>query len=158
MQLRRRRDATPGRLSLRDFGVLLCSEGSQELEALQCGCDLEARTRLYLLQHAERCPHCGVHVQRDADAATCPEVSCPLCRSSFRCTRLACGPEVRGLSVPARQQLCRALAAAAAAALELERDRHRLAQLLGDNATVLSDVFGFLSQGRQGFTLPDLRL
>ena len=159
VQLRRRRHAHPGRLSLRDFGALLCPVECPEQQALQCGCDREARSRLYLLRHAERCPGCGVHVQRHGEASACPEVSCPLCRRSFRCTKTGeHGREVQSLSVQARQQLGRAVAQQAQAAEELEKDRQRLARLLGENATVLSDVFSFLAQGRQSFSLPDLRL
>ncbi|CAE7030357.1 unnamed protein product, partial [Symbiodinium sp. CCMP2456] len=57
----------------------------------------------------------------------------------------------------ARGQLHRTITAAAVAAEELEKDRLRLAQFLGHDITALSDVFSFLAQGRQGFTLPDFR-
>jgi len=159
VQLRRRYESSlPGRLSVREFGVLIYPVDSREYLALRpCTSDNEAKTQLYLLQHAEPCPKCGIYIQRDFEASGCPEVSCLKCRTSFRCTRVGAGHEIRGLSVQARQQLCRIISAGAHAAEELEKDRLRLSQLLGHDATVLSDVFSFLSQGRQSFTLPDLR-
>lgn len=159
VQLRRRYESSlPGRFSVREFGVLIYPFDSKEYFALRaCTSDDDAKSQLYLLQHSEPCPKCGIRVQRDFEASACPEVSCPKCRTAFRCVRVGAGHEIRGLSVQARQQLCRVISAAAQAAEELEKDRLRLSQLLGHDATVLSDVFSFLSQGRQSFTLPDLR-
>ncbi|CAJ1406768.1 unnamed protein product [Effrenium voratum] len=161
VQLRRRAAPAvlPGRLSLREFGVLIYPVDSEEYEALRsCSSDAEAKSELYVLQHSEPCPSCGCRVQRDTDASGCPEVPCPRCRTVFRCTRQATSDDfaVR-LSVQARQQLYRIISAAAHASEELEKDRLRLAQLLGHDITALSDVFTFLAQGRQRFTLPDLR-
>ncbi|CAK9034116.1 unnamed protein product [Durusdinium trenchii] len=118
VQLRKRYDSClPGRLSLREFAVLIFPSDSKEYQVLRpCSSDNEAKDFLYLLQHSEACPKCGVHIQRDFEASACPEVSCPICRTSFRCTRVGAGTDVRGLSVQARQQLCRIICAAARAA------------------------------------------
>jgi len=167
VQLRRRCDETshPGRLSLREFGVLMYPVDSKEYEALgRCPNDIEAKSVLYVLQNSETCPTCGLRVQRDSDATNCPEVQCPSCGTIFRCTVVSSTSSgwedetgASRLSVQARGQLHRTITAAAVAAEELEKDRLRLAQFLGHDITALSDVFSFLAQGRQGFTLPDFR-
>eukprot|EP00913_Durusdinium_trenchii_P026073 g24460.t1 len=150
VQLRKRYDSClPGRLSLREFAVLIFPSDSKEYQVLRpCSSDNEAKDFLYLLQHSEACPKCGVHIQRDFEASACPEVSCPICRTSFRCTRA---------QIFAQAQMFGAFRCRPDSNSELERDRLRLAQLLGHDATVLSDVFSFLAQGRRSFTLPDLR-
>ncbi|CAE7476687.1 unnamed protein product [Symbiodinium natans] len=167
VQLRRRYGDTshPGRLSLREFGVLAYPLDSKEYEALgTCRTDVEAKSVLYVLQNSETCPTCGLRVQRESDSTSCPEVQCPMCRTVFRC--IIVGSSSAGweddtgasrLSVQARQQLHRTIAAAASAAEELEKDRLRLSQFIGHDITALSDVFNFLAQGRQSFTLPDFR-
>jgi len=171
IQLRRRYDqiVAPGRLGFREFGTLIFRQGSKEYEALRKCCnDAEAKSTLYLLSNSEPCPGCGLRVQRDSESAGCPEVTCPKCKTSFRALcvvgdRTAIRQSFEDesgasrLSVEARSQLHRTIAAAAQAAEELEKDRFRLAQLLGYDATALSDVFNFVAQGRSNFTLPDLR-
>jgi len=173
IQLRRRYDQLnyPGRLSMREFGALIFPLGSPEYKVTHAATsDVQAKSELYLMQNSDKCPNpkCGVRVQRDSDSSGCPEVECPLCCTPFLCTKVVGDrTAIRSgwddetgstrLSVAARQQLHRAIAAQAHAADELEKDRLRLAQLLGYDATGLSDVFNFVAQGRTSFSLADLR-
>jgi len=78
--------AQPCRLSFRDVAYFVLPAHSHEMEVV-CAADSdeEARSVLYLLRNSEPCPRCGIRVQRDADAAGCPSVTCPLCGAVFRC-------------------------------------------------------------------------
>ncbi|CAE8717025.1 unnamed protein product, partial [Polarella glacialis] len=171
VQLRRKfAGATqPGRVSVREFGTMIFPAGSKEHRAA-CGAasDAEAKSALYLTQNSVQCPKCGLHAQRDTNSAGCPMVKCLKCLASFECQvvvtdrgsiRNGWSDEAGAsrLSSSSRDQLHRLIATAAHSAGDLENDRIRLSQLLGYDATCLSDVFSFISQGRTSFTLADLR-
>jgi len=155
--------AIPGRLNLRDIGILVFPVGSQEHEAM-CAAksDGEAKSILYLLSHSEPCPTCGMRVQRSADSAGCPNVTCPVCGTSFRCFCVvgdsrSSTPEEELLPAASRYQLHRLVSTSAHAADELERDRKKLAHVLAVDMCALSDVFSIIAGGRLSFSPSDLR-
>eukprot|EP00933_Yihiella_yeosuensis_P041089 TRINITY_DN35531_c0_g1_i1.p1 TRINITY_DN35531_c0_g1~~TRINITY_DN35531_c0_g1_i1.p1 ORF type:complete len:195 (-),score=33.24 TRINITY_DN35531_c0_g1_i1:59-643(-) len=138
----------------------------------QATSDAEAKTKLYLLKHgssfkiARTCPRCGETCQREAGSVG-DNVTCLRCGASVRCRQAdekdaayrMYDEEIVGsaISTTCRHQLFRVITAAANAADELENDRTRLGQLVGFDATALSDTFSYVAQGRKTFTLPDLR-
>jgi len=180
-QLRRSYDAgvVPGRFSFRDLAVVMLPAEQKELDSvLGTANDSEARSVLYLLRHSEPCPRCGIRVQRDAEAAGCPSVTCPICGTLFRCfcvmgdrhTRPrrgsygavsfadgSCGGEGQ-LSRHGRHQLFRFLAVAARVAEDLDLDRRGLAtKPAACDLASLGDAFAALAAGRASFVEADLR-
>jgi len=169
VQLRRRYDQVvlPGRLSLREVGALVFPVGSREYEAVgSATSDAEAKSMLYLLRYSEPCPGCGVRVQRDADAAGCPSVVCPICGTPFRCFCImgdACAGDPQDptgeapLSPSTRYRLYRLVSAAARAAHDIEFDRKILSLMQGFDVRALSDIFGHIAGGQLSFAATDLR-
>mmetsp|Transcript_159270 Transcript_159270/g.511001 ORF Transcript_159270/g.511001 Transcript_159270/m.511001 type:complete len:808 (-) Transcript_159270:227-2650(-) len=150
------------RLSLRDLGLLLCQAGSQESIAVrEAKTDDDARSALYILRFTEPCPRCTARVQRDADAAGCPTVTCPVCRTSFRCFCVVGDSSgdfaVAPLPTASRYQLSRFMGFAVKAAAELEQDRKKLSLLLTYDGYSLSDVFGYFVGAQATLHLADLR-
>merc|ERR1719171_3078007 len=93
--------------------------------------DEEAQSQMYILRHTEPCPGCGARTQRDADAAGCPNVTCPVCGSLFRCFTVKGNADLNdaynmGLGASTQYQLCRLVEATAASAEENEQLRKRL--------------------------------
>jgi len=166
---RKQRDvlARPGQLSLRDVGLLLFPSDTNEHDAMRSAeSDDEAKSILYLLKNSEPCPGCGMRVQRSADAAGCPSVTCPNCGTQFRCFVVVGDLHGHGgqidlqlevLSAAARYQLHRLVAISAHAAEELERDRKELAQQLAYDMCAFSDIFYHISGGFLSFSMSDLR-
>jgi len=166
--LRRPRDASafPGRLNLRELVMLVLPVATQEQEAaLAASSDAELRSILYLLRHSEPCPRCSIRVQRDADSAGCPSVTCPVCGTVFRCF-VVVGDIYNGVSaesaplpVATQYQLFRLLDTAARVADELEQGRKRLQLVLNGEGGlgVLSSAFSYIADGRPAFLMGDLR-
>jgi len=152
----------PGRLNLRELCMLVVPAGMQEYEAgLAANSDAELRSMLYLLRHSEPCPRCSIRVQRDADSAGCPSVTCPVCGATFRCF-VVVGDFYNGVlaeneSLPAAVQynLFRLLDIAASAANELEQGR-KLLQGEG-GMSMLNTAFSYIADRRQTFLMGDLR-
>lgn len=163
LQLRQRFDSVtlPGQLSFREVGTLIFSIGSPEHKAIcSAASDAEARSILYLLKYSEPCPRCGMRAQRDADAAGCPSVTCPVCGATFRCYTVMGdfpGFEVSILSPSGSYQLFRVVDAAARAAQNVEVERKMLAAQPGFDICTLSDAFSGLAGERMSFTQEDLR-
>lgn len=164
IQLRRPRDfsSVTGRLSFREFGSFLVAAESIEQEVLNAATsDEEARTMVYLLRNSEPCPSCGMRIQRDADAAGCPTVTCPICGSSFRCFAVCSdyAQHLPPLSLSVQYQLCRLLDTAALAAAEMESTRKQLGQctLSGDVLCTLSAAFTHIADGRMSLSPMSLR-
>lgn len=163
IQLRRQRDVTTvsGHLSFREVGAFLLKVGSQEHEAVnKAATDDEARSMLYLLRNSESCPGCGIRIQRDADAAGCPMVTCTMCGTSFRCFALSSSrPRYEPpLSASTQYQLYRLLDTAAGAAVEMESARKQLATApSGDVLCTLSSVFSHIADGQLLLSMPALR-
>ncbi|CAJ1395785.1 unnamed protein product [Effrenium voratum] len=152
----------PDSLDLRDIAVLSLPLSSEACQAvMSSSTDEEARSVLYLLRTSEACPGCGTRAQRSADAAGCPSVTCPVCRTPFRCYHVAGDrPEPSyPLTATAKNHLYRLFGAALEAAEELERDRRDLAAFLSHEICGLCDVFAALASGRDslGFSQADLR-
>lgn len=166
--LRRPRDASlfPGRLNLRELAMLVLPVATQEQEAaLAASSDAELRSILYVLRHSEPCPRCSIRVQRDADSAGCPSVTCPVCGAVFRCF-VVVGDIYNGvfaesapLPVATQYQLFRLLDTAARLADELEQGRKRLQLILNGEGGLgmLSTAFAYIADGRQSFLMGDLR-
>mmetsp|Transcript_68795 Transcript_68795/g.150342 ORF Transcript_68795/g.150342 Transcript_68795/m.150342 type:complete len:460 (-) Transcript_68795:369-1748(-) len=150
------------RLSFRDVALLICRVDSPEYQAVRdAKTDDEARSSLYILQNTEPCPKCGIRVQRDADAAGCPSVTCPVCYTSFRCF---CVMGDRGafagtpkLPIPAQYQLSRLISLFAKSSVELEQARRRTTALLSYDGKTLGDAFGALTGVKASLTLTDLK-
>jgi len=163
VQLRRKQDfdAVPSRLSFRELGSLLLRVGTEEHEVVSMATtDDQARTASYLLRNSESCPGCSMRIQRDADAAGCPMVTCTMCATPFRCFALSSDvPRYSPpLSVSVQYHLYRLLDTAAAAALQLESSRKQLAQPpSGDVLCTLSAVFAHMADGRLAMSMADLR-
>lgn len=161
--------AIPGRLTMRELGSLVLPAGSQEQEAtLAANSDEELKSILYLLRHSEPCPRCSIRVQRDADSAGCPSVTCPCCGTTFRCFVVVgdfyngAAAENAPLPVAAQYHLFRLLDNATRVADELEQGRKQL-QLEGRMANgeggigMLSTAFAHIGDGRLSFLMGDLR-
>lgn len=169
-QLRRPYDqwSLAGRLSLRDLAGLVLPVDSEEFEAVSASStDEEARSALYLLRHSEACPNCGIRIQRDGDAAGCPNVTCPLCGTVFRCFCVVGDRDKRWfhqgggielvLMPNGKYQLHRLICVAAQIAEELDRGRRALlTQPGGCDLGTLGEAFNALAGGRPGFSLQDL--
>lgn len=156
--------ALPGRLSLRDLGLVIYPSGSQEYDALRAAdSDDEAKSILYLLRNSDPCPGCGLRAQRNADAAGCPSVTCPACGTAFRCFSVVrdgvplSAPQAEPVPAAARHQLHRLLSSAARLADALETDRRRLAQRLTSFGCSLGGVFSAIAGGRSVLGAADLR-
>jgi len=164
VQLRQPRNQvlTPGQLSLRALGTMLFPSNSQEYAAMRAASsDAEALSILYCLYYSEACPGCGFRVQRDADAAGCPEVTCPNCGTRFRCFIVVgdSGPHESFVLPPSvLYHLHSLIDFAASAAEELEQGRKQLASLMAtDVLSLLSETFASFAEGRMYLTLSDLR-
>jgi len=156
--------AKPGRLSLRELGLLALPLGSRESDAvLHSGNDEEARNLLYILRHSEACPGCGARAQRNADAAGCPTVSCPICGTLFRCFCVVGDapfdvPNAEcPLSWSGRYHLSRLVDTAALIADELEKDRRQLELMPGCDLAGLSSVFNLFAESSGSLQMGDLR-
>lgn len=146
---------------MRDLCLLLCPADSPERAAAQgASSDDDLRSALYLLRNSEPCPTCTARVQRDADAAGCPNVTCPICRTTFRCFCVVGDPPVgtfacefrpTALSMPARVRVSALLRALANVAEDAERERRKLAMLASydghgwADGCGLADVFNFFA-------------
>lgn len=151
-------------LSMRDLGTLIFPLHSQEhKEMCEADSDAEAMSILYLLRNSEACPGCGVRVQRDADAAGCPSVTCSRCGTSFRCfvvvSDYASPPSASGpLAASAQYHVYKFIDAAARAAKDLDAGRMHCASAPSyDAVSALSDVFAHIANGKLSFTMSDLR-
>lgn len=152
----------PDSMDVRDVGVLTLPLTSQACQAvMDATSDDEAKSVLYLLRSSEPCPGCGFRVQRSAECAGCPSVTCPICRTPFKCNFVVgdrpepCYP----LTSTAKTNLYRLLGGTMEAADELERERRELAAYLTHEICGLCDVFTALACGRDslGFSQLDLR-
>lgn len=158
------RVSIPGRLNLRELGSLVLPAGSTEHEAVCAAVsDAEALSILYLLKHSEPCPRCGIRIQRDADSTGCPSVTCPVCRTSFRCF-ITMGDYsyyengLAKLPIGVQYSLYRLLDVAAHAAEEVEHARKQISFLPGSDVLGhLSDAFSYIADGRRAFLMGDLR-
>lgn len=156
--------STPGHLSMRGLAGLIFPVHSKEYEyMLHAANDHDLLSELHLHRYAEPCPGCGVRVQRDADAAGCPNVTCPVCQTSFRCYAIMGDGNLHQWedhTVPSSVQnnLHKLVDLAASAADDLDTDRKQLAMLPQEDILgALSDAFSFISEGRLSFTVKDLR-
>jgi hypothetical protein len=151
-------NAASGRLSWRDIGIMLCSKGTAEYEALvEAASDDNARTALYLHHHTEACPGCGLRSQRDSDPTDCPEVVCLACGLMFRCVNLEANSLQKCVAVPtsAQHELFRIIHAITTVTEKVEALRR---QLLADWSTKdLAEAFGSISGGKPTFSFTDLR-
>lgn len=152
----------PDSMDFRDVGVLTLPLTSQACQAvMDATSDDEAKSVLYLLRSSEPCPGCGFRAQRSAECAGCPSVTCPMCRTPFKCNFVVgdrpepCYP----LTSTAKTNLYRLLGGTMEAADELERGRRELAAYLTHEICGLCDVFTALACGRDslGFSQLDLR-
>lgn len=165
--LRRPRDAAaiPGRLNMRELSTLIHPAGSQEYEAsLAATSDAEFKSILYLLRHSEPCPRCTIRVQRDADSAGCPSVTCPVCGATFRCFVVVgdfhnTSAVNSTLPVGSQYHLFKLLDAAARIADQLEQGRKQLqlASHVEGILGMLSTAFASIGDGRTSFLMGDLR-
>jgi hypothetical protein len=158
--------AVRGHLNLRDLGCLVLLTGSEEHEAcLAASSDAELRSILYLLRHSQACPGCGIRIQRDADSAGCPSVTCAYCGTTFRCfvvvgdSNDGAAAENAPLPVAAQYHLFRLLDIAARVADEIERERTQLQIMsLGETGVgMLSTAFAYIGESRLSFLMGDLR-
>eukprot|EP00931_Biecheleriopsis_adriatica_P056379 TRINITY_DN33408_c0_g1_i2.p1 TRINITY_DN33408_c0_g1~~TRINITY_DN33408_c0_g1_i2.p1 ORF type:complete len:720 (-),score=100.11 TRINITY_DN33408_c0_g1_i2:52-2211(-) len=150
-------------LLLRDIASLVLPVASEAYRStLSALNDDEARSVLYLLKNSEPCPGCGSRIQRSAEAAGCPSVTCPVCGTQFQCFIVA-GDRMEKLSLPltstGQYQVYRLLSVALEAAEEMEKDRRDLFLVLSQELCGLCDIFASLSGSRDrlGFTQGDLR-
>jgi len=159
-----------GQLSLREVGVLIHTKGTLDHEALDSSTsDQEARSNLYVMRYTEACPGCGFRIQRDADAAGCPNVTCPICRKTFHCTTVMGDRDHNGiirdisdtdhlfytaLSTDEQAIVCRIIEASAMAADEMEGLRKQLSLA---HSPYFANVFNAISGGKNFFTFVDLR-
>lgn len=163
IQLRRPRDYTviSSRLSFRELGSFLLKLGTTEHEVMASSAnDDEARSMSYLLQNSEPCPRCGVRIQRDADAAGCPSVTCTMCGTAFRCYTVQSDfpKRIPPPSVTGQYQVYRLLDEAAKAAVDMESARKQLASNANsDILCTLSTVFTHIAGGRMSMSIPELR-
>lgn len=151
-------------LSMRDLGTLIFPLHSQEYkEMCEANSDAEAMSILYLLRNSEACPGCGVRVQRDADAAGCPSVTCPRCGTAFRCfvvvSDYTSPPDASApLAASAQYHVYKFIDAAAHMAKDLDAGRMHCANTPNyDAVSALSDVFAHIATGKLSFTMSDLR-
>jgi len=160
-----------GQLSLREVGVLMHKKGTQEHQAMDASTtDEEAQSSLYVQRFTEPCPGCGIRIQRDADAAGCPNVTCPVCRKSFQCYTLMGDVDARGQPHPVtdtghlfnaslpntvQHDIYRIIEVSAGAADEVEGLRKQLTLTRSEH--MLSDTFAAISGGKHCFTFIDLR-
>lgn len=162
VQLRRPRHLSllPGRLSFRELSTVLLKEGTQEHRLMSAAAtDSEAYSIAYILRNSEPCPGCRARIQRDANAAGCPSVTCPICNTSFRCFMVADdSPQTTPLlHASVQYQLCRLLETAAKAAQQLESTRQQVSRILTrDRTCSLSKVFGHIAEGRLSLSMNDL--
>jgi len=169
VQLRQPRNQvqTPGQLTLRALGTMLFPIASSEYTAMrQAVTDAEALSILYCLYYSEPCPGCGARVQRDADAAGCPNVTCPVCGTMFRCF-IVVGDEAsdpmrmrEGMPPSILYHVHQFFDFLASASEELEHGRKQLATTSGgpgDVLSLLSEAFSTIADGRMSLSLPDLR-
>lgn len=76
-----------GKLTLAELVHLLCPVESDEVNYISRDMgDDEARNVLYMLRTTTPCPKCGIRTQRTIEG--CPSVTCALCFTSFRCTKV----------------------------------------------------------------------
>jgi len=151
-------------LTMRDFGTLIFPLHSREYkEMCEANSDAEARSILYLMRNSEACPGCGIRVQRDADAAGCPSVTCPRCGTSFRCfvvvSDYASLPDASApVAASAQYHVHKFLDNAAHVATGLDAARMHFANAPNyDSVSALSDVFAQIASGKLSFTMSDLR-
>lgn len=149
-------------LLFQDVCSLVLPLGSEAHKQVQDSLtDHEARSILYLLRNSEPCPGCGFRVQRNADAAGCPSVRCPACRTNFQCFMVAGDRSEVALPLTSasRYQAYRLLCTAMQAAEEAENDRRDLSLMLAQELCGLCDVFAAIAgtRDRLGFNEPDLR-
>jgi hypothetical protein len=160
--------ASSGQLTFRELGTLVLPIGTVEQEAMIAAkSDAEAKSMLYLLRYSEACPTCSIRVQRDADCAGCPSVTCPICGTSFRCS-VVVGDftgtlDLDNMRLPSSIQYAihQLLGATASAAEELEQGRKQLQSIAYREGLglpgLLSSAFAYICEGRLAFLMGDLR-
>lgn len=76
-----------GKLSLAELVHLLCPVESEEVKHVSRDMsDDDTRSVLYTLRNTVACTGCTVRVQRSVEG--CPSVTCPVCNTTFRCTKI----------------------------------------------------------------------
>merc|ERR1712216_165360 len=111
------------------------------------------------MRNTEACPGCGARIQRDAESAGCPSVTCPVCGTSFHCFTVQSDfPRyLPPLSVSVQYHIYRLLDSAGNAASEMENTRKQLAGLGStDILCTLSSAFTNIADGRLSITISDL--
>ena len=108
--------------------------------------DDETRNVLYIVRSTVSCPGCGSRTQRTVDG--CPQVTCPVCNSVFRCNLIGDDREqIFRLTLTQKHRVKAFLKTAAQTAEEHERLRKSLATGLAGSkegqsiASVLLDAF-----------------
>lgn len=149
-----------GKWTFRDLASFILQVDTPEYEAITSArSDDDARSIAYLLRNSDPCPGCGIRIQRDADSAGCPTVTCTICRMPFKCYAVLSDytrPDFQ-LSVAGQYQLYRMISQAATCAYELEQAREKLSLLPGGDAMcTLSAVFSYISEGRLSISIDDL--
>lgn len=170
-QLRRCVDpkSAPGHIQFRDLATILLPAGSEDYASVTGSPnDNEARSVLYMLRTSEPCPQCGMRVQRDAEAAGCPNVTCPVCMTLFRCqcvvgdrhkARGAGTADDAPLSRTGKIQLIRFLSLTSRVAEDIELDRRGLAVRPADcDMAGLRDAFHVITNGRTSMVAADLHV
>lgn len=154
-----RNEATLGaELAFTDLAALVLPATDESAAVLEAYSDDEAKSVLYVLQHTDPCPYCGLRTQRSSAAAGCPSVTCPACRTAFRCFALGSDRASlpQPLSLSCRYQVFRLLSQWLVSAEDMENDRRLLRDSLTRNLLGLCDVFGYLSAGRLTIEKQDL--
>jgi len=76
-----------GRLSMAEIVHLVCPADSEIVKNCpKNATDEDVLSVLYELRHTNPCPGCGIRVQRTVEG--CPSVTCPMCFTAFRCTKI----------------------------------------------------------------------
>jgi len=153
----------PGQLTLSELTHLLFPRQAEEVKhtKLDMGDD-ETRNVLYVTRSTVSCPGCQTRTQRTVEG--CPQVTCPICRSVFRCNLIGDDREqLFRLTLTQKQKVRGFLKQAANIAEEQERIRKSLAttyyvqhQQQGLSSIVL-DAFVSLSGDKGSISFTDIR-
>jgi len=150
----------PGQLNLAELTHLLFPRPSEEwINMNPFMTDDEAKSVLYIVRSTVACPGCGTRTQRTVEG--CPQVTCPVCGSVFRCNLIGDDREQRfKLTLTQKHLIRQYIKCAVDTAEEQERLRKTLAchGYNGESiSSILLDAFLLMADDKGYVTFSDLK-
>ncbi|CAD7946777.1 unnamed protein product [Amoebophrya sp. A120] len=146
-----------GQLSLAELTQFLFPRQAEEWQNVHSDMtDEETKNILWVVRSTISCPGCGLRTQRTQEG--CPQVTCPSCRTAFRCNLIGDDRDHQfRLTMTQRHKLRNFLKLSVDCALEQEELKKQLAFSGESLSSLLLDAFLLISQDKGYMNMQDLK-